>query len=465
MNLSKIFGDKKFMWLVLTVATPLMLQQLITGSVHLVDNLMVAQLGDAALGGVASTNRFYMIAQFGMFGMSTAATIFIAQYYGAKNVNRMKESFRFLIITSLGIAFFFLVAAQLFTKDILSFFTEDIATMQQGMEYLKVASWTFIPVALVLACAGSLRSIGETKIPLYISAMTVLLNTLLNYILIFGHFGFPALGVQGAGLATLMARLLEVALLLMVLVRGDYPFKTSVKDLFKVSKVMIRKISIKAAPLMANEVLWASGMTTLFMLYSKRGADVMVGYSIASTVADLFFVLFGGMATASAVLISQPLGANRLEEGRRNGYRLIGFSSLLAIVFGTVMFVTSYSIPLLYTNSSAMTLEFAGTMLRIQSVMFIFYMMSTQNYFILRAGGDTKSTFIFDSGFMWLINIPVVAVLIYYSDLSIYLVYLAGQMVEFLKLGVGFYFVRKEKWVHNLAKEEFDEDILVLDKV
>ncbi|MFV0551173.1 MAG: MATE family efflux transporter [Anaerorhabdus sp.] len=454
MNLSKYIGDKAFMKAAIMVGVPLMLQQLITGSVNLVDNLMVGQLGDAAIGGVAAVNRFYIIAQYGANGIVAAGSIFIAQYFGARNMDKMKESFRFLLNISIAIMLVFFLLVFIFPEAILGFFTNDLAVIEMGVLYARLVSFSYIPIAITLSISGSMRSIGETKIPLFVSAIAVLINTFLNYCLIFGNFGFPQLGIRGAAYATLVARFIETGLLLYFIKEYEFDFKTKVKELFHVPAALSKKIMIKAAPLAMNEILWAGGMATLFKFYSTRGPEVMSGFSISSTIGDIFFVLFGGMAAASTVLISQPLGANKLEEGRRHGYQLMGFSFILSFIFATLMFIASFYIPYLYQNISMDALKIAENMLRIQSFMFAIYVLNTQNYFVLRAGGDTKSTLIMDSAFMWLINIPLVAVLAYFTPIGIYALYIAGQSTDLIKLAFGYWLVRKEKWVRNLTHEE-----------
>lgn len=454
MNLSKYIGDKAFMKAAIMVGVPLMLQQLITGSVNLVDNLMVGQLGDAAIGGVAAVNRFYIIAQYGANGIVAAGSIFIAQYFGARNMDKMKESFRFLLNISIAIMLVFFLLVFIFPEAILGFFTNDLAVIEMGVLYARLVSFSYIPIAITLSISGSMRSIGETKIPLFVSAIAVLINTFLNYCLIFGNFGFPQLGIRGAAYATLVARFIETGLLLYFIKEYEFDFKTKIKELFHVPAALSKKIMIKAAPLAMNEILWAGGMATLFKFYSTRGPEVMSGFSISSTIGDIFFVLFGGMAAASTVLISQPLGANKLEEGRRHGYQLMGFSFILSFIFATLMFIASFYIPYLYQNISMDALKIAENMLRIQSFMFAIYVLNTQNYFVLRAGGDTKSTLIMDSAFMWLINIPLVAVLAYFTPIGIYALYIAGQSTDLIKLAFGYWLVRKEKWVRNLTHEE-----------
>lgn len=448
--ISKFIGDKKFYKAVLTVAIPLMIQQLISSSVNLVDNMMVGQLGDAALGGVAAVNRFYMIANFGTMGVINAAAIFIAQFFGAGKEKEMKQSFRFSLISGLLIVIPFCLMGVFLPEWILRFFTHDAEIISVGIEYILVAAFTFLPLAFSYSIAGAMRAIGETKIPLAAGTLAVIINCIGNYCLIFGKFGCPELGVQGAAYATLLARIIEVLILLVVLKFKEFPFKTKIRDLFDVPFTLVKNILIKAAPLTLNELLWSLGMATLFKFYATRGPEAMSGYSVASTISDLFFVLFGGMAAATNVMVSQPLGADNLEEGRKNGYRMIGTSIILSFVFAGLMFGSSFIIPSFY-EISEQSLNIAESFLRIQGVMFWIYMANTECYFVLRAGGDTKSTLFMDSFFMWIVNLPLVGILAYTTNIDILLLYIVGQCTDLVKLCFAYWLVSKEKWVKNIT--------------
>lgn len=446
----KFIANKAFYKNALTLAIPLMVQQLVTSSVNLVDNLMIGQLGDAALGGVAASNRFFIIGLFSVFGVLAAASVFIAQYFGAKDADNMKEAFRFSIITSLGISLLFFVVATFYPTIVLGFFTNDGSIIEAGIKYMTIVGIAVIPQALSAAMAGAMRSVGETKIPLYIGIVAVITNAILNYGLIFGHFGLPQLGIEGAAIATVTARVVEMLLLLLVMKNRHFHFTTRLIDLFVVSKQNIKKISLKALPLMTNELFWSFGMATLFKFYATRGKEVISGISIAGTTSDLFFVLFGGMAVATTILISQPLGANDIDQARRNGYYMLGFSTSLALLFGIAMFATSFIVPSFY-NVSAQSQHIASTMLRIQSFMFWIYMGTAQCYFILRAGGDMKSTLVMDAGFMWLVNIPIVGLFTYLTGFNIFALYIIGQSTDFVKLNLAYRLIKRERWLVNLT--------------
>jgi putative MATE family efflux protein len=451
MNFKQIYRENKTFYLhVLSVAVPFMLQNLIGSSVNLLDNLMVGQLGDAAIAGVAAANRFTMIAMFALFGIGGAASIFIGQYYGAKDAEHVKQSFRFALISGYAIVIPFLVIGFLFPTQILTLFTRDADVVRLGSQYLLIALWTYLPMTLAMTVGNAMRSIGETKIPLYASIAAILTNGILNYAFIFGHFGFPAMGVQGAALATIIARVLEVIIILVVLATKPFMFSTKITQLFHISKRLLKAITLKAIPLTANEIFWSSGMALLFLFYATRGKEVMAGMSISGTVADLFFTLFGGMTVATTVVISQALGANKIDEARRDAYRLLHFSQFLAVIMGILLFSLSFVIPQFYdvTETSRVTAE---TFLRIMGFMFWIYMSNAQCFFTLRAGGDTKSTLMMDSVFMWVVNLPAVAAVTYFTNWNVFAIYIVGQSTDLLKFALAYSLLKQEKWAKNLT--------------
>lgn len=449
----EMWQDKAFQKRVLAIALPLMFQQLIVSSVNLVDNLMVGQLGDVALSAVSNANRYYMIVWAGVNGLIASATIFLAQFLGANNHLQMKKTFRFMLVSSYALCIVFFLLAFFMPEYIIAFFIKDVNVITVGSSYLRIAALSYLPSVLSLATGSAFRAMGETKLPLVISVSSVLINVVLNYCLIFGHFGFPCLGVEGAAVATLVARIVEMVVYLIALKLNNVPFKTRIKNLFKFESSLAKQITIKALPLCVNEVMWSFGMSTLLRAYSYHGLVVNTAYSMASTIADMFFVLFAGMATATTVLIGTSLGANRLDEARDNGYKLLAFSIVMAFVFLVLMYLSSFIAPDFY-NVSIESKELARSFLQVMAVCFVLYMYNVQCYFILRAGGDTKSTLFMDSGFMWMFNIPLVFYLSYMTNVDIVLVYLFGQLTDIIKAFLSTYLVRKEKWVKNLTVME-----------
>lgn len=459
MNFRKYFGDKAFFKSTLVIAIPLMMQQLVSTAVNLLDNLMIGQLGDSAIAGVAAVNRYFMIALFGTMGILAAASVFMAQFYGKNDEEHMQQTFRYSILASAAIMSFFIIISMLFPEHIIRFFVDNDAVVNQGLQYIFVSALSFIPTMFTMAIAGAMRATGDTRAPLIASVVSMITNLVLNYILIYGHFGFPALGVLGAGIGTLVARIFEFIIVGYALRRGYYRFKSSIFELFNIPSVLAKAITIKALPLAINEVMYASGMALLLRFYGTRGADVISGYSITATVSDLFFTMNAGMSIATTILVSQPLGANKIKEARDNGYRLLGFGVVLSAVFGILLFFSSFLVPYLY-DVSANASWIAQNFLRIMSLLFWIYILNTTVYFILRAGGDTKSTLLLDSGYMWSVNLVAVGIATYFTNVNIITLYLIGQSTDIIKMIIALKFVHKEKWLVNLAEEESIEETI-----
>lgn len=448
----KYFGDKDFYKMVLALAVPMMLQGLLVSLSGLIDNLMVSGLGDSYLSGVAAANRFYMIYNFAIQGVVIGAGIFIGQYLGARKADKMKESFRASIILSYMIMIPFFIAIMFFPKNVMNFFTKDPLVVQSGLDYFRGIVWTMIPLTLSLAIGTAIRSIGDTKTPVIASSIGIGVNLFANYLLIYGNLGFPAWGVYGSAIATVISRVVEVLVLLYIMSIKHYDFSTNIKDIFKIERNLFKTISKNAINISGNDILWSSSMAFLMKFYSTRGPAAMSAYSIAGSVADIFFVLFGGMAAATTVLVGHRLGADKFEEAKLNAYRLLSFSLIMAVVFGVLMAFISLLVPFIYTDVSVEAQNIAMSLIRIIGVLFWTFMYNMQILFLLRAGGDSFSAFIMDSGFMWIINIPIVAFFTYYTNISIVYLYLIGQATDVIKLLVSTYVLKKELWVKNVTE-------------
>lgn len=444
-------NDKKLMKDCLTLAIPLMLQALVLSSVNLVDNLMVGDLGDVAVSGVACANKYYGIFNYALNAMVMSCIIYLSQYKGADDISHLKQSFRFCLVSSYVLILIFFIIALLIPNKIISFIINDSAIIDCGTRYLKIACFSYLPLGISFSCGAALRAIGKPKLPLYISIVSVVTNIICDYILIFGKVGLPALGVEGAAIATIIARVIEDILYIYFVNKYDFEFNTKLKDLFKFDLDLATNIIIKAIPLIINEVLWQFGNTTLLKAYSSRGGYVNTAYSISVTLAELFFILFSGMATATTVLVGTPLGANDLKKAKDNGYKLLCFSMILSIVFGSMMALSSLLIPILYSKVSIEARDLAMSFMVVMAIFFIVYMFNTQCYLILRAGGDTKNTMIMDSCFMWVFNIPVVLFLAYKTSIPVLLVYILGQSTDIIKSFIAYHMLRKEKWIVNLT--------------
>ncbi|HOA15035.1 MAG TPA: MATE family efflux transporter [Bacillota bacterium] len=443
-------ADRAFYKHAFAVMAPIMFQQLITTLVNLVDNLQVGQLGPQSIAGVGIANQFFFIYMLMLFGIAGGGGLYVAQFWGAKDGDGMKQAYRFMLIASLAVSITFMLGAFFGARWIIGFFTNDAGTISEGVDYLKVAVFTYIPMAFSVATAGSFRSIGQAKVAMLPSIVAVFVNTFFNYVFIFGNFGAPRMGVRGAALATIIARLVELAMLYYAMSKETCPFGTRLARVFNVRPVLFKTILVKSLPLIANELLWSSGVTMQFKAYSTRGVVALAALNIMNAVNNMFFVVNSGQATSISVIIGHALGANQLDDARRDSRRLILFGIFISYCLLLVHLAAGYLVPMIYNVGDDVRTT-ARIITSISAFMMPVYLTNAGFFFILRAGGDTRSVMTMDSLFTWFVVVPFSLALAHFTDLSLIQLFLMVQIPEFLKLSIAFTLFRKERWVKNLT--------------
>lgn len=436
----------------LHISIPMILQSLVTSMVNLLDNIMVGQLGESAITAVAAANKFYLIGIFAIQGLIDATGVYLSQFYGAGEKERVRQCYRFSFLSSGLVSLLFISAGLLLPVQIGRFFTPDAAISGPVAAYMPLAALSFIPQIYSANAQNSMRLLGETRLPLQISFLTVFTNAFFNWIFIFGKLGAPALGVTGAALGTILARSVEYLVSLFFVGRRRFIFAGSLRQIRKVPAKLATAILRRAFPLMLNEIGFSGGEAMLFKFYGTRGSQVLAAMNIMGTTSDLFFALFSGMAVATAVIVSQTLGADDLETARSNAYRLLKLGLFLGVFFAGLMLVASFTVPLLYVVHSEVR-ALAGYFIRLYALFYMVYTLNSMVYFILRAGGDMRHTMLMDSGYFWLVNIPVIAGLAYFSQWSIQAMFLAGQLTDLCKCLISVPFLLRETWLKNLTKE------------
>ena len=456
-----LIGDRAFYRRLLAVMTPVLIQNVITNFVSLLDNIMVGQIGTEPMSGVAIANQLIFVFNLCIFGGTAGAGIFTAQFYGKGDDKGVRDTFRMkLIISAVTVA----VAMCIFVSmgdQLISLFLHDgndgldlAATLQYGKDYMTIMLWQMVPFALLQVYAITLRETGETVLPMKAGVVAVLVNLVLNYILIFGKFGAPALGVVGAAVATLIARIVEM---LIVIIwthshKSTHPFIVGAYRSMRIPAPLVKQILIMGAPLLINELLWSSGMTTLNQCYSTRGLEVVSAVNISTTVSNLFFCAFFAMGSTISIIVGQLLGAGELERAVDEDRKLIAFSVSLCVVVGAVMAILAPFVPRIY-NTTENAKSIAASLLLVSACMMPVNAFAHGCYFTLRSGGKTLITLIFDSAFVWVIAVPVAVVLSRFTDMPILPLYIIVQALEFIKVGIGFYMVKNRMWVKNLVEE------------
>ena len=456
----KFIGDKDFYKLVLMVATPMMIQNGITNFVSLLDNIMVGQLGTEQMSGVAIVNQLMMVFNISIFGAVSGASIFSAQFYGKGDHDGVRNAFRFklvncLLFAVLGIIIFVTAGPALIELFLNDGSAESIAlTHQYGMDYLTVMVIGIIPFTLSQVYSSTLRETGETIVPMIAGVVAVLVNLVFNYLLIFGNFGFPELGVAGAAIATLISRIVETLIVIIwthvhsaknIFIQGVYRN-------FKIPGTLAKQILVKGTPLLVNEALWSGGMAVLTQCYSMRGLDAVAAINISSTVSNLFNVVFLALGNSIAIVVGQQLGSGELEKAVDTDRKMIFFSTAACLVMGVLMIIAAPVFPAIY-NTTDVVKGYATNLIRIAALFMPLYSYYHATYFTLRSGGKTVVTFLFDSGYLWAIMVPVAFCLSRFTSIPLIPMYFICQCSEVFKAVVGTVLVAKKVWVNNIVEE------------
>lgn len=457
---NRYIGDKAFYRRVLAVAVPIIIQNGISNFVSLLDNIMVGQVGTVPMSGVSIVNGLLFVFNLCVFGASSGAGIFTAQFHGSENHEGIRHTFRFKVLICLAIGILgiglFLAAGQ---PLIGLYLTGDGDTamaegaMEYGLQYLHVMLWGLLPFALANAYASTLRETGETVVPMVGGICAVLVNLFLNYILIFGHFGAPAMGVQGAAIATVISRYAELAIVAGWTHRNaaKKPFITGAYRSFHIPKPLLKAIIVKGMPLLVNETLWASGMAVLNQCYSTCGLDVVPAQNISSTVYNLASVVFLAMGSAVGIIMGQMLGAGTQEDELRDTNRkLVVVSIASGILFGGLMACLSGLFPKIYNTTDSVR-QLASALILVNACIMPFSAYTNAAYFTLRSGGQTLVTFLFDSCFVWLFCVPLAYILSRFTSLSIVPLFAICTGTDLIKCAIGAFMIRQGKWIQNLT--------------
>ena len=464
--LSKFIGDKAFYKAVLVIVIPVVIQNGVSQFVNVLDNLMVGRIGTEQMSGVAIANQLIFVFNLTVFGGLSGASIFGAQFAGKKDTDGVRHVLRFKLLICAVICTVALVVLGFFHKPLLSLFLHEsgaegdlAATLEYGSKYVLIMLIGLVPVAISMCYAFSLRETGETFVPMVGSGSAVLVNLALNYLLIFGKLGLPALGVLGAAIATVISRFVELAIIVTYAHTHTqrFPFFKGVYRSFFVPGSLVWQIVWKGTPLLLNEMFWSLGMTTMMQCYSTRGISAVAALNISSTVSNLFNIVFMSIGSSIGIIVGNLLGANKLAEAKDTDRRIIALSVCTCLFFGAALSIAAPFIPRLYNTGDEVKM-LATRFLWVSACMMPFNAFTHACYFTLRSGGQTKITMLFDSCFVWALCIPVAFVLSRFTRLPILPLYIVCCSLELVKCIIGFILVKSDRWVVNIVRDGDPED-------
>lgn len=464
--LKRYFGNKQFYKMALLVAVPIMIQNGITNFVGMLDNIMVGKVGTIEMTGVSIANTLLFVFNLAIFGAISGAGIFTAQFYGRGDKKGMRDTFRFkllicLLLTAIGVAVFLLFGDSLIRHYLRGEgeLADIDGSFKAGKQYLLVMLAGLLPFALVQCYSGTLRETGQTVVPMAAGIASVCINLILNYILIFGHFGAPRLGVRGAAIATVISRFAE--LFIVAIWAGCHkekaPFIEGAFRSVRIPGTLFRSIVKKGFPLLINETLWAGGMALLVQCYSLRNYNVVSAINISNTLTNVLSVFFIAMGNAIGIIVGQQLGAGETEKAKDTDRKLIVFSMLLTIVIAGVSVLFARIFPKIYNTTGEIRSLATQFILAYAAFMPINCFVNAA-YFTLRSGGKTWITFLFDSFYVCLISVPVAFVLAHFTHIPIIPLYVIVNGLDLLKCIVGFVLIKRGVWVNNIVASQVNDE-------
>ena len=457
----RYFGDATFNRRVTAVALPIIIQNAITNFVSLLDNIMVGQVGTLQMSGVSIVNNLLFVFMLCIIGGCAGAGIFVAQYHGSGDHKSIGYIFRYKFLLSLLISIIGCGLFYFFSDPLINLYLQgegDPAEAAQilvfGREYLMIMLVGLLPFAISTVYASTLRECGQTVVPMVAGIFAVFVNLFFNYVLIFGHFGAPAMGVKGAAIATVISRYVEL-LIIVIWTHTNTAKAPFIKGVFRslyIPGELVKRVTIKGMPMLINEALWSAGEATINQLYSTRGLDVVPAVNITSTIFNLSSVVVMSMGVAVGIIMGQLQGSGTSKENLWDANRkLTGMTITAGVVFGGLLAVISGLFPMLYNTTDSVR-QLSTIMILICGIFLPAVAYVHCIYFTMRSGGKTWITFFFDGGYSWLFIIPVASILCYAFGSSILTVYIFCRGVAYLvKCVMGYFMLRRGTWIHNLA--------------
>lgn len=449
-------GDKKFYKMLLVIVVPIVLQQFITQFVSLLDNLMIGQIGNSEMTGVSLGNQLLFVFNLMIFGSISGASIFATQYFGANDKKGYHQTFKFKWMMGIIFFVFSTILFLLFNKELLSFFinsndgdySDPAVVLDSGKIYLLIMLLGNLPFIIKEIYASSLREMKETFVPMLSGIIAILVNLALNTVLIFGYIGFPKLGVAGAAIATVVSRFVEMIIIMIYahVKIEKYPLLKGVYKSEKLKVSSIKRFIPKTLLLVSNETFWALGLTLMLSCYSLRGLDTVSAFNISNTISNVFITVGTSLGNATAIIIGTMLGAKKVEEAKSSCLKIIGFAFMTAIVFAILEVGASFVIPNIYDTTYEIK-QMARRFIIIGACLLPINCINTVIYFTIRAGGMMILTILFDSVFVMVVRLPIAFILSKYTDLSIFLIYGIATGIDFVKIFLGGYLIKKGVWI------------------
>ena len=458
-RLIEFFRDAEYYQRLLRVGLPIALQQFIMSSLNMVSVMIIGQLGDTAVAAVGLANQIGFLFNLLLFGVGSGSAIFTAQLWGKGDIPNIRKVLGLCLTLSMVGGMIFWVISIIVPDMAIGIYSKDSAVVRLGSQYLRIFGWAFLFMPITFSFAAVLRSIGDVRTPLVVSLAALSINILMSYGLIFGRFGLPEMGVNGAAAAGLLARILESGGLLFLIYRRNGPAAARLRELFHYDRKFVQIVMQRVLPVAMNELLWALGIAAYNVVYARIGTEAIAAMNIAGSIDNLAFVIFIGLGNACAILVGNRIGAGEEQLAFRYAGRSLGLGIAGGLVVGGLILVSSP----LFLGVYKVSPQVIGFTQKILVIIALSLWLRVSNLIlfigIFRSGGDTRFGFFLDAGTIWVVGVPLAVLGAFVFHLPVYYVYLLVLMDELTKCVIGWWRYLSRRWIHNLASMTETVDI------
>lgn len=435
------------------IALPIIIQNFIVSSLNIVDTMMIGKIGEIEIASVGIANQYFFLFNLIIMGVFSGCGIFISQFWGRRDVDNIKRMLGVGTIIGGCISLIFALLAFVFPKQIIGIFNSSPQVIDLGAKYLKIVCLSYLFNAITLNFAFALRCVGKAKPPMIVSAFAVLCNVFFNYIFIFGHFGAKAMGVEGAALATVIARVFECLILVCYVYMGRNILAAKINEMISFTKDFMVKVLKTVTSVVLNEACWGLGFVVYSVAYGRIGAKAMASIQICNTIQNLFMVVVFGLANAAVVMIGNKIGEGNEEDAKDYGKRFIKICLLVAMCISGSLFLSSKSIVNIFNVSNEVLNDSLLILYIMGGIMIIRVFNITVIVGILRGGGDTSYALKLEAITMWLIGVPLSFLGAFLFKLPVYAVYALGTIEEITKAICALKRFKSGKWVRSVINE------------
>lgn len=453
-----MFRDKTFWKTAIRLSVPVALQNLLTSSFTLADTLFVSNLGNASLSSVGMIGQWTWLMNMILVGFCSATTVFVSQYWGIKDLKKIKRVSGISIIFALAVSVIFTLSSIIFPNAVIRIFNSDASVVSVGSSYLKIVALSYIPIALTNILAAVLRAVENVKLPMYVSVFTTFLNIFLDYAMIFGKFGFSKMGVQGAALATSVSAWLGIVLIILISVFQKNILIGRFKEYFVFSKAELMEYVKKATPVVLNEGMWGGGTFVYNIIFGNMGYEYFSALTIVRSFENICFVIFIGLCSAASVMIGKSIGQGDIERGILDSKRFMVIVPAVAVIVSVLIVLFRTDLVNIFNmgnNISKLTLDTAVTIMIVYAVAFPFRIMPyLEVVSIFRSGGDTVTGAKFELFCLWALSIPATLIAVYVFKVPFVAAYMIMYIFEDIPKNIfSFKFYFSKKWIKPVTVE------------